>query len=532
RRPKIIFMVDCQNVTVENIKLRNSAFWTAHFLQCDGVTLSNLDIYGHANWNNDGLDIDSKNVLVENCTVDVDDDAVCLKSDLASVCENITVKNCTIKSNCNAIKFGTSSYGGFKNVDISNCSVSKASEDNHRHWQTAQAWAYVGQPSAAISGIAVESVDGGILEDVTISDITITDVMAPIFIRLGDRHRKYYQGNISVLKNVTIRDITAKGVSRLASSITAVEGTYAENVTIKNVNITVPGGGTLANIGELVSENIANYPEATMFGKALPAYGFYVRHIKNITFDNVTVNKIASDVRPLFYCDDVDNATLTGSRPPGSADNEFLRQKNCNNITVNGVLYEGGVIGGSGGDPNEGTLVVGANTYTTYNYDGVVWMVTNSKEGTPTATTYTGHTAGENGYYYNSTDKLTACPSGWHLPTIAEALALQAIVRSDVTADNVKWWKQSAYGACAGRNSGTLPNGSWGQWGTTGIWRLGSGKLSNPDDETHVFSTLTNYPDSDVDPNHDPVTHFIVEESVNDTQSNRARWFSVRCVQD
>ena len=273
-------------------------------------------------------------------------------------------------------------------------------------------------------------------------------------------------------------------------------------------------------------------PVAVISRKVLPAYGFFVRHVNNITFDNVTVNKTGTDVRPLFYFADVTNATLTDSRPAASSDNEFLRQQNCGDIRVDGALYDGGVVGGSGGDPNQGLLTVGANTYTTYNYDGTVWMVTNSKEGTPTATTFPGHEAGENGYYYNSTDKLTACPAGWHLPTLAEALALQEIVRSDITADNVRWWKQAAFGACAGRNSGTLPNGSWGQWGGTGIWRLGSGSVADPNDATWVFSTLTNYPDTDTDPNHDPVTHFIVESSVNDTVSNRARWFSVRCVQD
>ncbi|KAA6348380.1 Exo-poly-alpha-D-galacturonosidase [termite gut metagenome] len=523
RRPKLIFMVGCRNVTVENIKLRNSAFWSSHYLQCDGVTIRNIDIYSHTNWNNDGIDIDSKNVLVENCTIDVDDDGVCLKSDRYTLCENVVVKDCIIKSNCNAIKFGTSSYGGFKNVQISHCTISKASEDNIRHWQTAHDWANVRQPISVLGGIAVESVDGGILEDVTISDIVISDVLAPIFVRLGDRHKTYSSGKVSVLKNVTIQNVTATGVSSLASSITAVDGSYAENVVIKNVSLTVPGGGTSANISVQVPENKDAYPEATMFKTVLPAYGFYVRHVKGIIFENVKVTVDGTtDARPLFYYDDVIDAVLTGSRPEDITDSKFLRQKNCSNIKVDGVTYEGAIIGdGGNSDPNQGILVVGNNTYTTYDYNGVVWMVTNSKEGTPTDKQYDGHLEGENGYYYASKDKESACPAGWRLPTIAEATALADLINADPEAENVRWWVNGEYSAFAGIRSGS---GTWMFWGTQGTWRIGNGKTATPDDDTWVYSTLSSYPDNDI--THIP--HRIVEDGVND--SNRVRYYSVRCV--
>jgi uncharacterized protein (TIGR02145 family) len=523
RRPKLIFMVDCRNVTVENIKLLNSAFWSSHYLRCDGVTIRNLNIYGHSNWNSDGIDIDSKNVLVENCVIDVDDDGICLKSDTYSVCENVVVKDCIIKTNCNAIKFGTSSYGGFKNVDISRCTVSKASEDNVRHWQTAHAWANVRQPVSALSGIAVESVDGGILEDVTISDITISDAMAPVFIRLGDRHKTYSSGRVSVLKNVTIQNITAAGVSSLAGSITAVEGSYAENVVIKNVSLTVPGGGTSASMSVLVPENRDAYPEATMFRTVLPAYGFYVRHVQGIRFENVTVNKTDDDARPMFFYDDVIGATLINSRPAGITDNLFLRQRNCSNIQVDGNAYEGGIVGGDSNDPNQGSFTVGANTYTTYNYDGVVWMVTNSKEGTATGTQYTGHAAGENGYYYNSDDKVTACPSGWRLPTVAEATALANLINADLTADNVRWWVNGGDGAFAGIKSGSNP-GTYMYWGTQGTWRIGNGRIATPNDNTWTYSTLSSYTTR--------TPQMQAEDSVDDHLSNRIRWYSVRCVQE
>ena len=101
---------------VEGVTLTNPASWTCYFKECDGVLARKVTIFSHANYNNDGFDIDSKNVLIEDCTVDSDDDAICPKSDNPNfVPENIEVRNCRLASNCNFIKFGTSSRGGFRN---------------------------------------------------------------------------------------------------------------------------------------------------------------------------------------------------------------------------------------------------------------------------------------------------------------------------------------------------------------------------------------------------------------------------------
>jgi uncharacterized protein (TIGR02145 family) len=269
------------------------------------------------------------------------------------------------------------------------------------------------------------------------------------------------------------------------------------------------------------------YPEATAFKTILPAYGFYVRHAKGVRFENVTVNKATDDGRPLYFYDDVIGSTLTGSRPASTTDNLFLRQRECSDITVDGAAYDGGMVGGGSSDPNQGSFTVGANTYTTYDYNGVVWMVTNSKEGTPSSTTYTGHAVGENGYYYNSTQKVTGCPAGWRLPTIDEALALADIINADYDADNVRWWISGADGAFAGARAGTgdgSGTGSYTLWGTQGVWRLGDGRATGAPDPTWVFSTLASYTTRD--------PRMQVEDSVNDTISNRLRWYSIRCVQE
>jgi polygalacturonase len=72
-----------------------------------------MSIVSHTNWNNDGFDIESKNVTISHCTLDTDDDAICFKSeDPNFVVENITVENCDVASNCNFIK----SYLSFANL--------------------------------------------------------------------------------------------------------------------------------------------------------------------------------------------------------------------------------------------------------------------------------------------------------------------------------------------------------------------------------------------------------------------------------
>lgn len=311
-RPKVLHFVECKDVVVEGITLQNSAFWTAHFLMCDGVKIKGVKIYSHTNWNNDGLDIDSRNVVVEDCYIDCDDDAICLKSDRGILVENVTVRNCSIRTNCNAIKLGTAGKSGFKNITYVDCVIEKASEDNFRKHYENNALAFCGitvNGPSVIAGIALESVNGGVLDGVTIENIKMKDVHTPIFLRLGKREGSL---QMSELKNVLISNIQAVCVSKVASSIMGVPGGIIENVKIRNVAITLPGGGTESNANASVPEKIDGYPESNMFGTPLPAHGFYVRHAKDIFFENVKFNLQAPDARPAYKFDDVIGYDVTG----------------------------------------------------------------------------------------------------------------------------------------------------------------------------------------------------------------------------
>ena len=78
-RPMIILFRECRNVVVKDVRLENSAHWVEYYTDCEGVRVSGIKVYSHCNYNNDGIDIESKDVVVENCIFDCEDDAICLK---------------------------------------------------------------------------------------------------------------------------------------------------------------------------------------------------------------------------------------------------------------------------------------------------------------------------------------------------------------------------------------------------------------------------------------------------------------------
>lgn len=215
----------------------------------------------------------------------------------------MVVTNCNLSSNCNLIKFGTSGIGGFKNIVVCNCVLHAASKSKFRNWN--KIIESVTDSLTGISGIALEVVAGGIMDQVTISNITMNDVQTPLFIRL--RNRRNATG---VLKNILISNIVATAHSLIPSSINAVPGFYIENVIIRDVIVNCKGGGTLADANLMVPENEKAYPENRMFGNTLPAYGLSIRHARNIYLNNIQFYLQRPDARPALVFDDFQDVTL------------------------------------------------------------------------------------------------------------------------------------------------------------------------------------------------------------------------------
>ena len=307
-RPYAIRLVRCRGVTVEGVTMRSSAMWMQHYLACDRVAIRGVTVYNHATHNNDGLDIDGcRDVSISDCDFDSDDDAITLKSTLDRACENVTIANCAARSHCNPIKMGTESNGGFKNIAIANCVVSSS-----RHPDA------INGSRRGLAGIALEIVDGGTLDRVAITNVTMTGVNVPIFMRLGNRARPFEKGGpkpaVGTFRNVIVSNVIATGAGKTGCSITGLPGHPIENVLLSNLHLTFDGGGTKADSAREIPELPANYPESHMFG-TLPAYGFYCRHVKGLKVQTVQLRTTQPDLRHAVVCDDVEGLWLDGLDP-------------------------------------------------------------------------------------------------------------------------------------------------------------------------------------------------------------------------
>jgi polygalacturonase len=312
-RPSLIQCRKSRDVVLKDIHLVNSAVWTVQLFESDGIRIDGIAIYSQNNWNNDGIDIDSRNVTISNCRIDSEDDAICFKSNYKTFCENVSVTNCILASNCNLIKFGTSSVGGFKNITINNCSLHASSESKFRKWN--ESITGVTDSLTGIAGIALEVVDGGSMDRINISNIVMDGIQTPLFIRLGNR-----KNSTGSLKNVLISNIIANARSRISSCISGIPGFHIENIIIRDMIVNCMGGGTLQDANRSIPENEKAYPENRMFGNILPAYGMYIRHAKNILLDNVQFNLLEPDYRPAIVLEqtrDIEVHDLKATQPAG-----------------------------------------------------------------------------------------------------------------------------------------------------------------------------------------------------------------------
>ena len=305
-RPFLIQFVSCTQVRVEGVRLRFSAMWMQHYLNCDFVMIRGIDVFNHGCRNNDMMDIDCcRNVTISDCIGDSDDDALTLKSTAEYPTEHVAISNCILRSHCNALKAGTESAGGFRDIAISNCVI-----------QRSAATEVLAGRAEGLAGIALEIVDGGVMERVAISNVVIEGTSAPLFLRLGNRARpgmpSAAKPGVGTFREVSISNVIATGAGNVGCAITGLPGHPLQDIRLSNICIRFAGGGSrtpLADVQELPGE----YPECTMFG-ALPAYGFYVRHAEGIHLRDVELYCETAEERPMLVCDDVRGLRMDGLR--------------------------------------------------------------------------------------------------------------------------------------------------------------------------------------------------------------------------
>lgn len=297
QRPFLIRLVNCQYVTLRDVNLLESANWTCNLLGCRNVVVDGIRCENHTeNGNRDGLSIDgSTNVKISNCTFNTIDDAIVIKASGNLLCSNIAITNCNITcKGAAAIKTGTESNGGYKNISISNCTI----KDN---------------PSYA--GIEFMTVDGGIMENITVTNITMENVFSPIFVQLGNRARQYKSGqyvdHVSNVKDISFSHIYVDN-AKMPIIVSGLRGKKINNISFDDISVNYYKKTDKAPIGfNMVPLEEMAYPMTTMYGTNLPAYGFYGRNIENLTIRNFRMYSASSEeTRPAMILDNVTESEI------------------------------------------------------------------------------------------------------------------------------------------------------------------------------------------------------------------------------
>jgi len=332
---KAIALKNCRNVLLRDFSILHGGHFGVLATGVDNFHIDSLKI----DTNRDGIDIDCcRNVRVTNCSVNSPwDDAICPKSSFAlgyaRATEFLTIDNCYVTGTYEEgtmldgtwkpfapdakvwrngrIKFGTESNGGFRNVTVSNCILD------------------------GCHGLALESVDGALLEDFTITNITMRDVRsAPIFMRLGARMRGPAGVAVGTLRRITISNLVcSNAASEIACIIAGLEDHPIEDIKLDSIFIEHQGGGTEKDAELQLAEKDREYPEPTMFG-ATPAHGFFLRHIKGIEMNAVKIVAKAPDARPAFVVDHVVGADFFQIKAPAAGHSGTFSLRHVQDFSV------------------------------------------------------------------------------------------------------------------------------------------------------------------------------------------------------
>jgi hypothetical protein len=325
-RPQLIEFSRCHDVRVRGVTLRNAANWVQSYRLCDEVEITDVRVESTSYWNNDGLDIvNCRRVRIADCDINAADDGICLKTepnDEGRGCEDVVIERCRLRTSASAVKLGTASHHDFRRIHIRNIEI----HDTYR------------------SAIALEVVDGGVIEDLEIRNIKARNTGNAFFLRLGQRNPDRPPGSLRqvLLSDFEVEVPTGKpdagyehegpppkfSSNLMPASIAGLPDRPIENIVLRNIRI-VYGGGGRREVAEIPPDRLSSvpqrresYPEFSMFGE-LPAWALYLRHIHGIRLENVRLLLALPDYRPALVADDVMGLAIKGAeldphgaRPP------------------------------------------------------------------------------------------------------------------------------------------------------------------------------------------------------------------------
>jgi polygalacturonase len=307
---KAIALKNCRHVLLRDFSMLKCGHFAVLATGVDNLTIDNLAV----DTERDGFDIDCcRNVRIVNCAVNTpNDDAICLKSSYAlgrpGFTEHVTITGCQVsgfdlgsfldgsfkrtqvkapdqEGVCGRIKLGTESNGGFRNITIANCVFERC------------------------RGLAIESVDGAVIEDITIDNLAMRELTtSPLFIRLGRRMRAPEGTAVGAIRRVNISNVVVSQANApFASIVAGLPEAPVEDVRISNLTVVHGGGGTAADAQRQVPEHADHYPEPSMFG-VTPGYGLFVRHARNLDVHHANLRTTSREGRPPVVLHNVDGA--------------------------------------------------------------------------------------------------------------------------------------------------------------------------------------------------------------------------------
>lgn len=324
RANKTIGLMNCRGVRLDGFTILQAGHFSIIAHGCNNMHIDGVVI----DTDRDGIDIDAcRDVRVTNCTVNAPkDDAIVLKSSYAlgrkQLCEDILIQGCKTSgykmgtlldgtyqpSDYGApdktgvlgrIKLGTETNGGFRNVRIADCICTNS------------------------RGILIGIVDGGVMEDVTVSGITIRDpVNHPLFVHHAARLRAPKGTEVGAIRRVRFEEVQVSGADpRYPCGVEGIAEGPVEDVTFAGIDVTSRGGGT--------AEDAARDPEyryetslEVSYLKTLPAHGLWARHAKRLTVRDCRFAVDRPDARPTIALRNVAGAVIDGlvsSKPRAEA---------------------------------------------------------------------------------------------------------------------------------------------------------------------------------------------------------------------
>ena len=326
-RPLLLRLLNCRNIHIKDITLKDPAAWTSAWLYCSDISVEGIHISSMANFNGDGLDFDGcENVRVSNCSFNTSDDAICLQTSEPDIpCRNVVIINCIFHSKWAGIRIGLLSRGDIESVTVSNCIFNDIDD----------------------SGIKIQMNEGAVMKNMIFSNLVMKNVPHPIFMTHCQQRAcvdaPVELSPMKTMKGFLFENILAESDTCGKNSviiISGMPGNPIEDITFSNIHMTNSGGGTSEDaarrkLNEFTPEILNGWwPEVSLIG-TVPAYGIYARHIKGLTMNDVSFSATGIDLRPAVVLDDVSIASLSAvqARGPGISESVF-RFQNVQEATI------------------------------------------------------------------------------------------------------------------------------------------------------------------------------------------------------